>query len=1201
MLKKIQLGILAILGISHGCVVSKPLPFLGECADTQGLDVYEYGQVGIGTCLSGPTNLAIWQDPDGVVEPHLLVVNSNFEYNFRDGSLLAIPLSAIDTDRDTNYLHELGATAMSLPTFPAGLDVTADGAYALVSARTSDKLMGERTDRVYVAALDGLADGQLLSADRGSEQDDEGRSYVPVSTDPFSVVAHPDTGLVYVLSLHDHEVVVLDESVSPIVILDIVGSGDVSAPLFEDLDDSGSLADFQLDAFSPTIAVNEDWEIRFREGTYSFFLGLEGDEGTDLWRLDSSDARSFVEPAIADLEAPGPGDWCEGGFGRASVLVDISGDVGYRRMWVEGTDADGLSSIGATETTGTWASDWGLNSLETPVLEPADSGFDSQGVSDPAIIVDGDAQLLFYTATGDDGRTIGLAAGDASALARGADPVLEPESGWDGHEVYGPAAYRWELTQEDLLYYTGSDGVSSSIGLAIGIEGADFLRVESDVSNPGRVLAPGDEGAWDSAAVAYPAVIHDAGLFHMFYAGTDGETWRLGHATSFDGVRWQRDPSNPIQTPLDAGDTALVFGATKTSSGDYYAVEGSVSGPMADAYGEGDTVAVPSEMFVNVSCPIVFTIVDRHVLGSGDDGTAWEDGSGAPALLWETDGGLTLYYVTVEDGLEMLGRASSEDGRSFTREGSVEFTSSVAGGDLEGVGGPSAADFGTERMLAFHGWRGTSWAIYAAAGSTDADFEPLAGGEPVLEPSAEGWDSSAVASPSLVEIDGELWMFYQGSNGSRSSIGAARYDGGSETFTRVAGGIEPGLVFEPGGPGDWDDSWVGQPHVRVTDDGTLAMVYAASDNNDVRLGYATSSDGLTWERHVDSDGVPSAILGPDDPGFDSDGLFEPFVLDIEGQLALWYEGRLGVEPGVPRLGLALERSDAVWVKAYSRMHRDDGFVLTTEAGDGEPESSIDLGDSTGLLIDGTLVFGSGVSGMTLTPDGRFLVVTNKLYDNIYVIDVWDDSDGTELDANYHGIEAVIQVPNHYEVTGTRGVAFTDDGATMVVLLAPLVQIENSDRRYGPEALLVLDFSRIEDDSEAQIYDDLLVGYAATARGVEEDEGNPTIISGGPTNVVFDADEELAYVAHYNDNSVHVYRMGLGRDPVLIDVIEGMGEEPFDLVLTPDGKHLIVANYVGELQGETQNVAHSTLTVVDVDPQSETYHQVVTTLRNLDAW
>ncbi len=1195
---------------SRGCLVHDPAPDLGECADAGDLEVYEYGQIGIGTCLAGPTDLKIVQDPDDPDQQVLLVVNSNFEYNFAHGSLLAIPLSGIDESRETNYMHEVGAVSIPIEGFPGGVGITADGSLALVSDRQADKLLGDLTDRVYAVDLTGLWDDapSMEFADRGQEVDDGGHSYVPVPTDPYTVVTHPVTGLAYVLDLTTHQVTVLDATGDPITVIDVVGSGDASDPVFEDLDGSGSYADFHLDAFSPTVADAETWAIRYVEGTTALYLGVGDEESPDLGQLLSPDYRNWTASAVHDLESPGPADWCEAGFGRASVSLVASDDYIGRLMWVEGRDADGTPAIGFAQTLDYWTLNWNLDDLDEPVLAASSSDVDALGVGDPWVVVDEDSYLLYYTAHGSDGRTVGLATGDGTSFGRASKPVLEPAAGaWDGEEVFGPSAYRWTLTGEDLLYYTGSDGDRLAIGLAIGAGGAGFERVDLLAGDPGLVLEPGGAGEWDEAGVAYPAVIQDAGLFHMLYAGTDGATWGLGHAVSFDGMSWIRDPANPVIEDLDA---APVVGAVKVSSGDYFSVEGSITGNMAGGASGGDTVAIAGDAFGNMYCPLYFTIVDRHVLGRGDDGDAWEDGSAAPAVIPEADGTYTMIYETVEDSRHLLGVATSEDGMTWERAGAVDFADTGDGpmASLEGVGSPAVIDESTgTRLLVFDGTRGGQQAIYGARGdqAADAAYTALAGGEALLSAGDEGrWDSAGVASPSVVEFGGETWLFYEGFGVVGSSIGAAILGADGSTFERVASAVdpdEPGLVLERGAAGEWDDYWIGSPQVRVTDDGTLEMVYAASDSDVLRIGVAFSEDGLTWTRYEDGDGERVPILGPDESGFDQEGCGEPWVAVVGDRTVMWYEGMRGSDPGVPRIGAAALRDGATWVKTYRPLQAGDGYVIDTEPGDTEEASSIDLGDDTSLVIDGTLIHGSGVADMALTPDGRYLLVTNKMYDNIYVIDVWDDSDEVTDDANYHGIEAVIQVPHRHAVTGTRGMAFSGDGSRMYLLLAPLVRVEDSSRRYGPEAVLVLDMTPVVDGDEPVIYDDLVIGYATTARGAEEDRGNPSVISGGATNIVLSPDESLAYVAHYNDNSVHVYLLGVGRDPVLIDVIEGLGDEPFDLVRSPDGRRLYVANYVGELEGESQNVVHSTLTVIDIDPASPTYHQVLTTLRNRDAW
>ena len=61
-------------------------------------------------------------------------------------------------------------------------------------------------------------------------------------------------------------------------------------------------------------------------------------------------------------------------------------------------------------------------------------------------------------------------------------------------------------------------------------------------------------GTWDHKAVETPSVVYINGVYHMFYTGypvlyTDTGSYKIGHATSLDGITWTRDLNNPIVTP----------------------------------------------------------------------------------------------------------------------------------------------------------------------------------------------------------------------------------------------------------------------------------------------------------------------------------------------------------------------------------------------------------------------------------------------------------------------------------------------------------------------------------------------------------------------------------------------------------------------------------------------------------------------------
>jgi N-acetylglucosaminyldiphosphoundecaprenol N-acetyl-beta-D-mannosaminyltransferase len=71
---------------------------------------------------------------------------------------------------------------------------------------------------------------------------------------------------------------------------------------------------------------------------------------------------------------------------------------------------------------------------------------------------------------------------------------------------------------------------------------------------PEPCLSPSpDPAAWDSLRIETPSVVKVQGTYHLYYSGTDERgakegVFAIGHATSPDGVRWTKDPANPIVT-----------------------------------------------------------------------------------------------------------------------------------------------------------------------------------------------------------------------------------------------------------------------------------------------------------------------------------------------------------------------------------------------------------------------------------------------------------------------------------------------------------------------------------------------------------------------------------------------------------------------------------------------------------------------------
>lgn len=73
-------------------------------------------------------------------------------------------------------------------------------------------------------------------------------------------------------------------------------------------------------------------------------------------------------------------------------------------------------------------------------------------------------------------------------------------------------------------------------------------------NNP--ILTIGNQGQWDSQAIIAGAVTFYEDVYHMFYSGLGDQTphgsFSIGHATSQNGLTWEKDINNPILTVPEA-------------------------------------------------------------------------------------------------------------------------------------------------------------------------------------------------------------------------------------------------------------------------------------------------------------------------------------------------------------------------------------------------------------------------------------------------------------------------------------------------------------------------------------------------------------------------------------------------------------------------------------------------------------------------
>ena len=126
---------------------------------------------------------------------------------------------------------------------------------------------------------------------------------------------------------------------------------------------------------------------------------------------------------------------------------------------------------------------------------------------------------------------------------------LSPKGEFDSHNIFAPA-----IAKHDGVYYlyysggpsgqrTGEELINYQLGLATSEDGVNFTK-------HGRPLLP--LGERDNFH-ATPTLLRDPagnlqldedGTWHLFYNGNRPDD--VEHATSSDGIHWEKDPQNPI-------------------------------------------------------------------------------------------------------------------------------------------------------------------------------------------------------------------------------------------------------------------------------------------------------------------------------------------------------------------------------------------------------------------------------------------------------------------------------------------------------------------------------------------------------------------------------------------------------------------------------------------------------------------------------
>jgi predicted GH43/DUF377 family glycosyl hydrolase len=328
-------------------------------------------------------------------------------------------------------------------------------------------------------------------------------------------------------------------------------------------------------------------------------------------------------------------------------------------------------------------------------------------------------------------------------------------------------------------------------------------------------------------------------------------------------------------------------GETETDAGPDGALDGAADGQADGGDAGGETDNRPLVFQRNPSNPVYQSSgSDWNFAGIGDPCVLYDSDSGI-YKMWTSAGGVVPPDTDVIVRTQYL---TSADGITWTEHGNPVLMEGDGALDWDrgGVETVSVLEDGGQYWLWYAGYQRReepplSMKIGVATSPDGVNWEKAAENPVIDSGSAGEWDESFVESPSVVKLSGTFYMWYTGVDSqSRYRIGLATSEDGIHWIKNPAN-----PVFSPDASNEWENAVVYAPAV-IRDIDQFVMFYvglnAGTFLNAMRIGMATSTDGVSWTR---PQSVPVLDVGAA-AAWDEQGAFVPTVVMRADRYEMWY-------------------------------------------------------------------------------------------------------------------------------------------------------------------------------------------------------------------------------------------------------------------------------------------------------------------------
>src|SRR5262245_989261 len=341
-----------------------------------------------------------------------------------------------------------------------------------------------------------------------------------------------------------------------------------------------------------------------------------------------------------------------------------------------------------------------------------------------------------------------------------------------------------------------------------------------------------------------------------------------------------------------------------------FAAAAMLMAPLSQACSRSDTLFY--ETFLDLSClqqPLVNTTLDAQgglrLTTNGTPGTT----------AWDTDAdftnGVTHQGVTFPPvGVGTLSRTGSGPAATLTLPTTLlpltlDAANPILGPtastalDSDNVDDPALAKIGSTYVMWYAGTPedGGPPAIFIATSTNGTSWTRGNGGAPVLQGSPLSFDQDGVYGPDVVYDPADPAAPYRMWYSGRAGVfGAIGYATSTDgvSWVKYPGQGQLPLAVLTHGPAGSADSFSAGVPSVLKDGTTWKMWYTGDDSSKKRIAYATSTDGVNWAKG-------GKVIAPEDPGVSANiafGAFAPTVWKTGSTYSMLLTGRKLVGQGV---------------------------------------------------------------------------------------------------------------------------------------------------------------------------------------------------------------------------------------------------------------------------------------------------------------